>query len=146
MYLPPPLLLLIAIALSYLVSIMFPALQFNDVSFTVVGLTLIPVGTLLVLWAGNTLMQQKTTTHPKRKPSKLVANGPYSWSRNPMYLGFLLITMGTALLFANVLAFVGPVLFFGFISTFIIPLEESMLTKGFGKSYASYKKKIRRWV
>lgn len=146
MYLPPPLLLLIAIALSYLVSIMFPALQFNDVSFTVVGLTLIPVGTLLVLWAGNTLMQQKTTTHPKRKPSKLVANGPYSWSRNPMYLGFLLIAMGTALLFANVLAFVGPVLFFGFISTFIIPLEESMLTKGFGKSYASYKKKIRRWV
>lgn len=146
MYLPPPLLLLIAIALSYLVSIMFPALQFNDVSFTVVGLTLIPVGTLLVLWAGNTLMQQKTTTHPKRKPSKLVANGPYSWSRNPMYLGFLLIAMGTALLFANVLAFVGPILFFGFISTFIIPLEESMLTKGFGKSYASYKKKIRRWV
>ena len=63
-----------------------------------------------------------------------------------MYLGFVLIAMGTALLFANVLAFVGPILFFGFISTFIIPLEESMLTKGFGKSYASYKKKIRRWV
>lgn len=146
MYLPPPLLLLIAVALSYLVSIMFPALHFNDASFPIVGLTLIPVGILLVLWAGNTLTQHKTTTHPKRKPTKLVAKGPYSWSRNPMYLGFLLVSIGTALLFANVLAFVGPVIFFAFISTFIIPFEESMLTKGFGKSYASYKKRIRRWV
>lgn len=146
MFIPPPLLLLIAIALSYLVSLMFPALHYNDASFTVIGFILIPVGIALVLWAGNTLKRHKTTTHPRKKPSKLVATGPYSWSRNPIYLGLLLVSLGTALLFANVLAFVGPIIFFGFASTFIIPFEESMLTKGFGKSYASYKKKIRRWV
>lgn len=146
MFIPPPLLLLIAVALSYLVSLMFPALGYNDASFTIVGFTLIPVGILLVLWAGNTLRQHKTTTHPRKKPSKLVDAGPYSWSRNPIYLGFLLVSLGTALLFANVLAFVGPIIFFGFISTFIIPFEEDMLRKGFGKSYASYKSRIRRWV
>jgi protein-S-isoprenylcysteine O-methyltransferase Ste14 len=146
MFIPPPLLLGIAIALSYLVSLAVPGLHYNDMSFTALGLVLVPVGVALFLWGANTLNRHKTTLHPRRKPTKLVAAGPYGWSRNPIYLGFFLIAVGTALLFANVLAFVGPLIFFAFINTFIIPFEESMLTKSFGKTYASYKKKTRRWV
>lgn len=146
MFIPPPLLLGIAIALSYLVSLLVPDLHYNDVSFTVLGIILVPAGVALFLWGANTLNRHKTTLHPRRKPTRLVAAGPYGWSRNPIYLGFFLIAVGTALLFANVLAFVGPLIFFAFINTFIIPFEESMLTKSFGKTYASYKKKTRRWV
>lgn len=146
MFIPPPLLLLVAIAISYLVSSMFPGLAFNDASFNILGLALVPAGIVLVLWSGSTLTRNKTTTHPRGKPSKLVSTGPYSWSRNPIYLGFLLISIGTALLFANVLAFVGPVIFFAFTSLLIIPFEEDMLTKVFGKSYKSYTKHIRRWA
>jgi protein-S-isoprenylcysteine O-methyltransferase Ste14 len=146
MFIPPPLLLGIAIALSYLVSLAVPKLHYNDMSFTTLGLVLVPVGVALFLWGANTLNRHNTTLHPRRKPTKLVAAGPYGWSRNPIYLGFFLIAVGTALLFANVLAFVGPLIFFAFINTFIIPFEESMLTKSFGKTYVSYKKKTRRWV
>lgn len=146
MFIPPPVLLLIAIGISYFISVVFPNFRFNDASFNFLGLILVPAGIALILWAGSVLKKHKTTLHPRQKPSKLVSSGPYSWSRNPIYLGFLLISIGFTLLFANVLAFVGPIIFFAFISTFIIPFEETMLTKVFGKSYKTYTKHIRRWV
>lgn len=146
MYIPPPALLIIAISLSYLVSILFPMLQFTDVTISFAGVILITLGASVVLWAANTLRKHKTTLHPRHKPRKLVMHGPYTLSRNPIYLGFLMISLGTVLLFANVLAFLGPLLFFGFISMLVIPFEETMLTKTFGTPYKSYRKKIRRWL
>lgn len=146
MYISPPVLLIIAIALSYLVSTAFPAVQFTDVTISFLGIMLITLGIGIVLWAIKLLRKHKTTLHPRRKPSKLVMHGPYRYSRNPIYLGFLMISVGTVLMFANVLAFVGPIIFLAFVNTFFIPYEESMLTKAFGTSYKSYKKKTRRWV
>ena len=146
MFIPPPVLLIIAIALSYLVSLLFPGLQFNSATLSVLGITAIASGIGLFVWAGSLLQQRKTTLHPRGKPSKLVTYGPYGFTRNPIYLGFLLISIGTSLLFANVLAFVGPLIFFAFVSTFVIPFEETMLTKVFGGSYKKYRQSIRRWI
>lgn len=146
MFIAPPFLLLIAIACSYLVSMMFPGLQYDGLTLSLFGLMLITSGVMLFVWGARTLHAHKTTLHPRRKPIKLVMRGPYGYTRNPIYLGFLLVTVGTSLLFANVLAFVGPVLFFAFVSTFIIPFEEDMLSRKFGKSYHSYRRKTRRWV
>jgi len=146
MFIPPPILLLIAISLSYFISSQFPILQFTDITISLIGIILVSLGIGLCLWAIKLLKKHKTTLHPHKKPSKLVVHGPYRMSRNPMYLGFLMISVGTVLLFANVLAFVGPLIFFGYISLFVIPIEEAMLTKGFGKSYKTYTKAIRRWL
>lgn len=143
---PPLALFGIAVALSYLVSLLFPGLQMNHPVFTLSGITLLILGELLFFWAGHHLWRHNTAIHSHHKPSRLVIKGPYGISRNPMYLGLLLITIGTALLFANVLAFVGPILFFVFISMLVIPLEESMLSRSFGNSYRSYRSKIRRWL
>lgn len=146
MYIPPTILLLIAIALSYFISAQFPILQFTDITISLIGIISITLGISLCLWAISHLRKHKTTLHPKGKPKKLVTYGPYGMSRNPIYLGFLMMSVGTVLLFANVLAFVGPLLFFGYVSMFIIPIEEAILTKGFGKSYKAYTKTIRRWL
>ena len=146
MFIPPPFLLLLAITLSYVVSILFPMLQYNGLNMSLLGLIFITSGVTLFVWGAKTLHHHKTTLHPRKKPSKLIMHGPYLYTRNPIYLGFFLVTIGTSLLFANVLAFVGPLLFFAFISTFIIPFEEEMLSKKFGKPYHSYRKKTRRWV
>lgn len=146
MFIPPPILLIIAIALSYLVSILFPMMQFTNVSVGLVGLMLASAGISLFLWSRYTLQKHKTTLRPRGKPSELVTRGPYSLSRNPIYLGFLLISIGVTLIFANVLAFVGPIIFFVFISTFVIPFEEDMLMNVFGASYKKYRQTIRRWL
>lgn len=107
---------------------------------------LISAGMGVFLWAAKLLHKHKTTLHPRHKPKKLITHGPYRFSRNPIYLGFLMISLGTVLLFANVLAFAGPIIFLVFINMFFIPYEETMLTKAFGKTYKSYTKKTRRWV
>ena len=146
MFIPPPILLLIAVSISYFISAQFPILQFTDITISLIGMICISLGMCLCLWAVSHLRKHKTTLHPRGKPKKLVTYGAYRMSRNPIYLGFLMVSVGTVLLFANVLAFVGPLLFFGYVSLFIIPIEEAMLTKGFGKSYKAYTKTIRRWL
>ncbi len=146
MFIPPPALLIIAIAISYLISLQFPTLQYDGLSVSWFGLLLVTLGAAGVVWGSSTLSRFGTTLHPRGKPKKLVTHGPYDYSRKPRYLGVLLITVGTALLFANVLAFVGPLLFFWFATVFIIPFEEDMLTRRFGKPYHAYRKKTRRWL
>lgn len=146
MYIPPPVLLVIAIGTTFFVSALFPGWQFNSPAFPFLGVIFIIAGVGLVAWAARTLSSYKTTLNPRGKPTKLVTKGPYAVSRNPIYLGFLLIAVGTALFFANVLAFAGPLLFFGFARMFVIPFEEQTLRRIFGTVYNTYSKHTRRWV
>ena len=146
MFIPPPLLLLIAIGISLLVSRLIPSFAFANQPLSILGLVLITLGIGLFLWTVQFFEKHKTTLHPRGKPSSFITEGPYRWTRNPIYLGFFLVALGTALFFANILAIVGPILFFFFISTFIIPFEEETLGRTFGKTYQSYRKRIRRWI
>lgn len=146
MFIPPPLLLVIAIGISYGISKLIPSFAFANQPLSSLGLVLIILGVGLFVWAVQFFEKHKTTLHPRGKPSRLITEGPYRLTRNPIYLGFFLIALGTALFFANILAIVGPILFFFFISTFIIPFEEETLGRTFGKTYHSYRKRIRRWI
>lgn len=146
MVIPPPLLLVGAIILSYLASTLAPGFRLGGLPLSLLGIGLIVVGIGLFIWSIGVFQKHKTTLDPRGKPSSLVTVGPYRMSRNPIYLGFLCIATGTALLFANVLAFVGPLVFFFFINTLVIPFEEDTLTKIFGASYQDYRKQTRRWL
>ncbi len=146
MIIPPPLLLLGALILSYLASVIAPSLRLGGPSLSLLGFGIIVVGVGLFIWSIRLFRKHTTTLDPRGKPSLLVTVGPYRISRNPIYLGFLLIALGTAMVFANVLAFVGPLVFFFFINTLVIPFEEDMLTKVFGTAYQTYRGKTRRWV
>ena len=146
MFIPPPVLLLIAIGISYLVSTFVPSFHFVNQPLSTLGLVLVTIGIGLFIWAVQFFQKHNTTIHPRGKPSSLIIEGPYRLTRNPIYLGFLLIALGTALFFANILAIVGPILFFFFIGAFIIPFEEETLGRTFGKTYHSYLKRTRRWI
>lgn len=146
MVVPPPILLIAAIVLSYLASAIAPGLRLGGPPLSFLGIALIAVGIGLFLWSVKIFQKHTTTLNPRGKPSSLITAGPYRISRNPIYLGFLLIAIGTALVFANVLAFVGPLVFFFFINTLVIPFEEDMLTNVFGATYQNYRKQTRRWL
>src|SRR5437868_186667 len=72
--------------------------------------------------------------------------GAAGFSRNPMYLGDLLILAGWTLWLANALAFVGPPLFIAYIDRFQIAPEERILAARFGAAYAEYCRAVRRWL
>lgn len=146
MVVPPPIFLIAAIILSYLTSTLAPGLQLTGPPLSLLGLGIIAAGIGLFVWSIRMFRKVKTTLAPRGHPTSLITIGPYRMSRNPIYLGFLLIAIGTAFVFANVLAFVGPLVFFFFINTLVIPFEEDMLTNVFGATYQTYRKQTRRWL
>ena len=76
----------------------------------------------------------------------LVTAGMYRYSRNPMYLGLVLLTLAATMFFGTWLGIVIIVAFI-FLLNFlqIIPEEEALLDI-FGEEYVEYKKKVRRWI
>lgn len=89
-----------------------------------------------------------TTIHPHKpqESSTLVVKGVYGWTRNPMYLGLLLVLCGWAVFLANVMAFVFLPLFVLYIYRFQILPEERILAQKFGGPYADYMTRVRRWI
>lgn len=146
MFIPPPIVLFIAVFVSFFASRLAPSLSVALGLLPWLGGFLILFGIGLFMWTSQFFKRHKTTIRPRGKPTSLISTGPYRFTRNPIYLGFLCVSLGVALLFANLLALVGPILFFSFISTFIIPFEEDMLSKTFGETYQKYRTRTRRWV
>lgn len=78
--------------------------------------------------------------------STLVRTGVYRISRNPMYLGFLLLLLALAAYLANLLSLLLAVCFVPYMSRFQIVPEERMLTELFGDEFEDYKATVRRWL
>ena len=113
--------------------------------YNLTGILLIPAGIYLVLnpWY---LFQQYNTPEDFSPSTALVVNGTYKYSRNPMYLGGVLILAGIACTTGNLFAFISPVLFFLIMQYMFIPYEEEEMESTFGEEYLKYKKVVRRWI
>ena len=143
---PPPILGLIMIALIYLSSLFIVPTTFNyQSSLSVLVLIL---GLACVLPSFRLFARYKTTITPL-KPSDataLVTEGMYRYSRNPMYLGLLLLTISSTIWFGTWLGIIINIVFIFLINFLqIIPEEEALLTI-FGEEYEEYKKNVRRWI
>ena len=92
--------------------------------------------------------KQKTTVNPMtpQESNKLVINGVYKYTRNPMYLAFLLWILSVGVFVGNFLSFPLIVGFIVYMNKFQIIPEEAILDEKFGEEYIEYKKKVRRWI
>ena len=90
----------------------------------------------------------KTTVNPIKLEcvSRLVVSGIYRVTRNPMYLGFLVMLIGVAIWSANALAFLALPGFILVMNRLQIEPEERTLRARFGDQYALYEKRVRRWL
>lgn len=88
----------------------------------------------------------KGTLSPADPTKKLVVSGLYKFSRNPMYIGVLLILIGEAVFFSSGSLWVYTAVVFIAFNLFIIFHEEPRLNKDFGTEYQQYLKKVRRWL
>jgi protein-S-isoprenylcysteine O-methyltransferase Ste14 len=143
---PPPILALIMIALIYISSLFIETTTFNyqgllSILFLILGLAcLLPSFKLFAKF--------KTTITPL-KPSNstaLVTEGLYRYSRNPMYLGLLLITIASTIWFGTWLGITINIVFIFLINFLQIIPEEEALLEIFGEEYEEYKKNVRRWI
>ncbi len=105
------------------------------------GIALILAGAIAFRVAGTTINPMQPS-----KTSSIVTRGVYKISRNPMYVGFLLILLSWALLLANIVSFAGLPVFVWYMNRFqIIPEEQALIAK-FGVEYVAYAKSVRRWL
>ncbi len=145
----PPLVFALAIALAmWALSMVTPAL---DASMGLrVGLALaLALGGIAMAMAGAIWFRRfKTTVNPlePEKASTLVQGGVFSCTRNPMYVGLMLVLAGWVVFLAAPWALLGPVCFCIYISRFQIAPEERVLTGLFGTEYTEYQAKVRRWL
>jgi protein-S-isoprenylcysteine O-methyltransferase Ste14 len=93
-------------------------------------------------------VKEKTTVDPRtpEMSGKLVIKGVYRFSRNPMYLGLLLILLGISLMFGSLSSFLPIPIFVWTMNRLQIEPEETALTELFGQSYQDYMYKVRRWL
>lgn len=109
---------------------------------------LIAGGGLGVAGAGVAAFRRRRTTVDPRYPERatsLVAEGIYRWTRNPMYLGFVSVAVGAALVLCSPFALFGPAVLAGYLDRVQIPAEEQALRTRFGASFETYVGTVRRW-
>jgi len=112
----------------------------------IAGAAMISLAVILDIWATKTLLESCTTILPHRGSSHLVTHGPYRLTRNPIYLGYTLATMGIGLITGNAWFFIMATL--AAISTTMIGIrhEEMHLHARFGIEYERYCRRTRRWI
>ncbi len=115
--------------------------------FPLVGLAIFAIGFLISASGRRAFARAGTEVVPaSKKNSSLVVSGPFNYTRNPMYLGILVATLGLAFVIGTGLAFAAPVVFFLFVNFISIPYEEDKMERQFGDEYRTYKARVRRWI
>lgn len=112
-----------------------------------VGAALIVFGfTIAAICIVRFAYEGRGTLSPLDPTKRLVVRGFYKYSRNPMYIGMMLIITGEAMYWMSwPVAVYGVLLFIGF-NAFIILHEEPRLKREFPTEYAEYMTRVRRWI
>jgi protein-S-isoprenylcysteine O-methyltransferase Ste14 len=117
------------------------------VRLPMVGVFLAVLGVALAVWGRMTFAAEGTEVIPtSTQNKKLVTRGPFAFTRNPMYLGLVLVTLGIALYAGTIPFFLVPAILFLFCNTAFIPFEEAKMRRQFGGQYTDYTRRVRRWL
>jgi len=106
---------------------------------------LFAIGAAIAGWGLVLFHRRKTTTAPGTASAALVTSGPYRFTRNPMYIGLILLYLGEAAALFQVWPLLPLLAVIAYLNWTVIPLEEASLTS-FGDAYASYQARIHRWL
>lgn len=142
----PPTYFVVLLIMSISLHFFLPVLQFSYFPFNYFGFVFIILGIVLNLWADSVFKKKNTTVKPNELPNVFIADGPFRFSRNPMYLGMFAILLGSGIFLGSLISFITPLVFVILIEVIFIPTEEQGMEKEFGSNYLKYKKKVRRWL
>ena len=111
------------------------------------GIALTFGGWILPVWAIVLFRRAGTETNPTSPANKaLVVAGPYRFTRNPMYLGVTIVTLGIAIWVGSWPLYLAPLATFATANFVHIPFEEAKMRRQFGVEFEDYTARIRRWL
>ena len=144
----PPYLVFLGLIISFLLEFLVYRNQIfdNSIIFRFLGIILTIAAILLFVKSVRIFNLRKEKIHPRSISTQIFKDGPFQFSRNPIYLAMFILLIGVGLtlnsfwfLYSGLV--VAIMLHYGV----IIP-EENYLEKEFGKDYLEYKKSVRRWL
>lgn len=145
---PPPIVALACAAAIWALARYVPGFDVQVPGQRMAAFALIGLGLLLDASSIAAFLRAKTTISPlsPEKSAQLVETGFYRITRNPMYLGLLLLLAGYALLQGSALTLPVLAFFIAYITHFQIKPEEERLAGLFGEDYQRYRQRVRRWI
>ena len=146
--LPPPLIFFVMLGAGFLLDYLFPLKLFqlpwaprilgSSILFVISGC--LALGSMIVL------LRNKTPFDPAKPTLKIIRQGPFRISRNPMYLALLLLLAAAALYTGSIWLFLAVPLLLIILNITAVRPEEEYLERKFGGQYLAYKAKVRRWL
>ncbi len=145
---PPGVIFLIAAAAMWLLARFTPEFRFYFPGRAVIASVLLGAGILIVGLGVAAFRRARTTLNPRQpqNASALVTSGIYRLTRNPMYLGLLLVLIAWGVALAHGPALVVLPAFVLYMNRFQIAPEEVVLSRLFGPDFSAYTRQVRRWL
>lgn len=145
----PPILYLAAIVVAAGLNALYPlpwiGEPLSDLLFAL-GWIVLVLAIVLFVSAVQTLRRSGTTIMPHQATEHLVTKGPFSFTRNPIYLADTMIVIGIGLIVGSIWFLLGALLAAFATTHLAIRGEERHLLERFGKRYRDYSAKVRRWI
>jgi protein-S-isoprenylcysteine O-methyltransferase Ste14 len=139
----PPAIQIAAIALGFLLQWVLPIRIFG---MKIPGVLLLAVALGLIVWTAVLMFRAGTTPNPTRPTTALLIDGPFRFTRNPMYLANELIVIGVGLAFNAPWVILMAIPAALLTSRLVIDKEERYLAAKFSAEYLDYKARVRRWA
>ncbi len=145
---PPPLLTLLCIAAGFIAAHfkhfpIFPAFASARIAVFIALFLLAAIVIFLGLWQ---LVAHKEHPSPYKPTSAIVSSGIYRVTRNPIYVGFLLVVLATAVAANSAWLLLSFVMLFVLLDFGVVRAEELYLSGKFGAEYDAYRSRVRRWI
>ena len=142
----PGMYLFMCLALMWPLHVFLPVYQYVHEPLAYAGIIPLFAGIAMAALAAGMFVKAKTGLLPFEEATTLVTGGFYRFTRNPMYLGMILMLLGVAFLLGSVGALIPILLFIIIIRYSFVAGEERFMELAFGQQYLDYKARVRRWI
>ena len=143
---PPPLIYVLGLLAGWWLERKYPLPSLPKNVALGAGIFLIVAGLAVARAGARTIWKANSSIIPMKPTTAIVSGGPYAITRNPMYVGMVLIYVGVAFLIHSAWALLLVPLVIVAVDRLVIAKEERYLAGKFGEPYLAYKSKVRRWI
>lgn len=142
----PPRIAMALIIVAAAIHILVPILPVHVYSSMIVAVSFGVGGFVLMMWAWWQFREHDVAICPTDATDYLITDGVYRYTRNPMYLGMIMMLFGVAVFFGTLPFYLALAAYFAIINWAFCPFEEEKLARAFGQEFENYGSRVRRWI
>jgi len=142
----PPIVVLFFAGMMFFLHMAVPIVQLVPQPINLAGLAMVLAGFSIANWHARLFRRIGTNINTFGEPGKLTTEGLFRRTRNPMYVGMIVLLVGVAFMLGSMSPIAGPLGFFILAHYWYIPLEEKAMALKFGDDYFQYQRSVPRWL